>query len=174
MARAFAKLPLFVAYYRRAYPRYVKLKQDLAAGRLGTIQSVSYVFARRPAPPRAGDWRLDAERSGGGKFVDIGSHALDLIDFLLGPLERVRASATRARGAGRDQGRDALPRRKNRRHGDVEFRGVGVRGSARDHRGRGLRARAFRDEWPRTGVGGRRRDLRRARPGPAATRHKSG
>ena len=94
MAQAFAKLPLFVAYYRRAYPRFVKLKQDLAAGRLGTIQSVSYVFARRPAPPRAGDWRLDAERSGGGKFVDIGSHALDLIDFLLGPLERVRASAS--------------------------------------------------------------------------------
>ena len=93
MAQAFAKLPLFVAYYRRAYPRYVKLKQDLAAGRLGTIQSVSYVFARRPGPPRVGDWRLDAERSGGGKFVDIGSHALDLIDFLLGPLERVRASA---------------------------------------------------------------------------------
>ena len=94
MERAFSKLPLFVAYYRRAYPRYVKLKQDLAAGRLGTIQSVSYVFARRPAPPRAGDWRHDAERSGGGRFVDIGSHALDLIDFLLGPLERVRASAT--------------------------------------------------------------------------------
>ena len=94
MERAFSKLPLFVAYYRRAYPRFVKLKQDLAAGRLGTIQSVSYVFSRRPAPPRAGDWRLDAERSGGGKFVDIGSHALDLIDFLLGPLDRARASAT--------------------------------------------------------------------------------
>ena len=93
MERAFSKLPLFVAYYRRAYPRFVKLKQDLAAGRLGTIQSVSYVFARRPGPPRVCDWRLDAERSGGGKFVDIGSHALDLIDFLLGPLERVRASA---------------------------------------------------------------------------------
>ena len=44
--------------------------------------------------PRAGDWRLDAEKSGGGRFVDIGSHALDLIDFLLGPLDRVRASAT--------------------------------------------------------------------------------
>ena len=94
MELAFSKLQLFVAYYRRAYPRFVKLKQDLAAGRLGTIQSVSYVFARRPAPPRAGDWRLDAERSGGGKFVDIGSHALDLVDFLLGPLDRVRASAS--------------------------------------------------------------------------------
>ena len=94
MERAFSKLPLFVAYYRRAYPRYVALRDALRGGRLGTIQSVSYVFARRPAPPRAGDWRHDAERSGGGKFVDIGSHALDLIDFLLGSLERVRASAS--------------------------------------------------------------------------------
>ena len=93
MERAFSKLPLFVAYYRRAYPRYVALRDALRGGRLGTIQSVSYVFARRPAPPRAGDWRHDAERSGGGKFVDIGSHALDLIDFLLKPLDRVRASA---------------------------------------------------------------------------------
>ena len=86
---AFRKAAAIRSYYRRAYPRYVKLKQDLAAG-LGTIRA-SYVFARRPGPPCVGDWRLDAERSGGGKFVDIGSHALDLIDFLLGPLERVRA-----------------------------------------------------------------------------------
>ena len=27
-------------------------------------------------------------------FLDVGSHALDLIDFLLGPLDRVRASAS--------------------------------------------------------------------------------
>ena len=127
MAQAFAKLPLFVAYYRRAYPRYVKLKQDLAAGRLGTIQSVSYVFARRPGPPRVGDWRLDAERSGGGKFVDIGSHALDLIDFLLG-----RSSACARRRAGpRGRSRPVEMHFRvgnNRRHGDVGFRGVGGRG----------------------------------------------
>merc|ERR1712107_608196 len=34
--------------------------------------------------------------SGGGLFVDVGSHALDLLDFLLGPLRDVRGVASRA------------------------------------------------------------------------------
>ena len=32
-------------------------------------------------------WRFDVAAAGGGLFVDIGSHALDLLDFLFGPLE---------------------------------------------------------------------------------------
>src|SRR5690606_20582740 len=38
-------------------------------------------------------WRLDAANAGAGLFLDLGSHALDLLDHLLGPLDNVRGHA---------------------------------------------------------------------------------
>jgi 1,5-anhydro-D-fructose reductase (1,5-anhydro-D-mannitol-forming) len=98
MVEAFASrgLPLFVAYYRRALPRFVKIKEVLDAGRIGRIASVSYRSFR---PRHRGillPWRLVPEQSGGGLFVDLGSHTLDLLDHLLGPLSDVTGNALRA------------------------------------------------------------------------------
>jgi 1,5-anhydro-D-fructose reductase (1,5-anhydro-D-mannitol-forming) len=86
-------VPLFVAYYRRALPRFVRARELIAAGRLGRITSVDYVHATpRHRIEAAGElpWRLDAAQSGGGLFLDLGCHTLDVIDFLLGPLEAVQ------------------------------------------------------------------------------------
>src|SRR3954469_4538120 len=79
-----AKLPLFVAYYRRALPRFVKLKDLIDSGKIGHVTSCRYhrTTPDRPAPP--GFWRLDVAQSGGGLFLDVGSHVLDLLDYLLG------------------------------------------------------------------------------------------
>ena len=50
-----------------------------------------------------GAWRVDPEISGGGHFVDLGSHTLDLLDWLLGPVTmqpeslRTAADATQPR-----------------------------------------------------------------------------
>lgn len=103
MVRAFndKHLPLFVAYYRRALPRFLKVKELIAAGRLGTIESINYQYAsiadvrmtRNTLP-----WRLVASEAGGGLFLDLGSHALDLFDFLFGPLHFIKGGAAR-RGA---------------------------------------------------------------------------
>jgi len=88
--------PLFVAYYRRALPRFVKLKELLDAGSIGEVLSIKHSF-KKIAPPSGADlalpWRLDAAEGGGGLFLDLGSHALDLFDFLLGPIERVTGYA---------------------------------------------------------------------------------
>ena len=88
MAAAFAtrRLPLYIAYYRRAYPRYEFLRRCVAEGRLGSVTRVEYDFRKKgaPRPGEAEIWRLDAKTSGGGLFVDVGSHALDLIEFVLG------------------------------------------------------------------------------------------
>ena len=52
----------------------------------------------RPATT-SGGWRKEVPVSGGGLFVDVGSHALDLLDFLLGPL-RLRGLAGRSTASG--------------------------------------------------------------------------
>jgi predicted dehydrogenase len=89
---------LFVAYYRRALPRFLKVRELLTSGALGELQSVSYRMAQ-PLPanadPAQGAWRLDAANSGGGLLLDVGSHTLDLLDFFLGPLEDVVGRGSR-------------------------------------------------------------------------------
>jgi predicted dehydrogenase len=90
-----AKVPLFVAYYRRRLPRFVKAKQLIDEGRLGTITGVVYRHTRLFRPSQAGEWRLDPALSGGGLLLDLGSHAIDLFDFFLGPLSDVHGNATR-------------------------------------------------------------------------------
>ena len=94
-AFAAARLPLFVAYYRRALPRFLKTKALIDSGRLGTITEVGYRYAspsrRKPGEPLP--WRLIAEHAGAGLFLDLGSHTLDILDFLLGPLLDVGGSA---------------------------------------------------------------------------------
>jgi predicted dehydrogenase len=93
-----AQQPLFVAYYRRALPYFLEAKSLLESGVLGKVTGVNILFrssgclnvdaANLP-------WRLIARESGGGLFMDLACHTLDIIDFMLGPLEDVSGSATR-------------------------------------------------------------------------------
>lgn len=85
---------LYVAYYRRCLPRFVKVKELIGNGLIGSVTSVLYCYSRVHQPTRSSAWRLDAAESGGGLFLDIGSHLLDLLDFLFGPLLDVRGNAS--------------------------------------------------------------------------------
>jgi 1,5-anhydro-D-fructose reductase (1,5-anhydro-D-mannitol-forming) len=102
MVEAFAarELPLFVAYYRRALPRFVRARQIIEGGGLGRIQSASYTYSDQQMSRRIEPvpWRLSAEQSGGGLFLDLGSHALDLMDFFFGPLSNVAGNAKNVNG----------------------------------------------------------------------------
>ncbi len=91
-----ASLPLFVAYYRRALPRFLEVRRIVDAGLLGTITGVSCRFANgahRGIAPGPLPWRLQAEAAGGGLFLDLASHTLDLLVFLVGPLTAVDGDA---------------------------------------------------------------------------------
>src|SRR5688572_1340680 len=61
-----ARMPLFVAYYRRALPRFVKAKEVIESGRLGRVTGCRYFMNRPYRPNPAPAWRLEAEQSGGG------------------------------------------------------------------------------------------------------------
>jgi predicted dehydrogenase len=90
-----AGVPLFVAYYRRSMPRFTAVRDLLSDGAIGALRTVS-VRLQQPAErfeDGAVPWRVRPEVSGGGLFVDLGSHTLDLLDLLLGPVTGVSGFA---------------------------------------------------------------------------------
>ena len=99
-----ANVPLWVAYYRRALPRFLKVRDLVRDGAIGDVHMViTRHFQRIPTPeamrgPFWG-WRLDPARSGGGIFFEAVGHTLDILDFILGPIESVRAFADNQPGA---------------------------------------------------------------------------
>ena len=90
-------MPLFVAYYRRALPRFAKVRELLAADAIGRPRQVRVCLTRTPDPrladPAAPPWRVRPDIAGGGLFVDLGSHTLDLLDHLFGPMLGVSGEA---------------------------------------------------------------------------------
>jgi 1,5-anhydro-D-fructose reductase (1,5-anhydro-D-mannitol-forming) len=97
-----ARVPLFAAYYRRALPRFLKVKELLAAGAIGEPRLAS-VTVRMPADPAHHDrahlpWRVIPEIAGAGLFLDLASHTLDLLDFFLGPISEATGTAANQGG----------------------------------------------------------------------------
>ncbi len=91
-----ADVPLFVAYYRRALPRFLKVKALLDGGAIGEPRCVSLELRRQPPAdldPADLPWRFVPAIAGGGLLLDVGSHMLDLLDFLLGPITTTRGTA---------------------------------------------------------------------------------
>lgn len=90
-----AGVPLFVAYYRRGLPRFLRVKEWLRSGQIGDIRYVrTWHMSKPPADTGSQNWRIQPEISGGGLFLDLGSHTLDLLDDLLGPIRDVHGSAS--------------------------------------------------------------------------------
>lgn len=97
-----ADVPLFVAYYRRALPHFLRVKKLLDQGKLGLLKSVRINFNRSPRIDEIENpeniWRLQPKISGGGHFHDLASHQLDLMDFLFGPIMEAKGKAENKAG----------------------------------------------------------------------------
>ena len=87
-----AGVPLWVAYYRRALPRFLKIKALLESGAIGEVRAVSVTFLRSfdQNPDQQLPWRVQPEIAGGGFFMDTACHTLDILDFILGPIEKAK------------------------------------------------------------------------------------
>lgn len=83
------KVPLFVAYYRRALPNYLKIRELVHSNVIGDVLSV-HIQLNKPADSKTdtdpNNWRVQPETAGGGYFYDLASHQLDFLDFLFGPI----------------------------------------------------------------------------------------
>jgi len=93
---------LFVAFYRRAMPRFRQVRQWLDDGAIGAVRTVAVVQHQPPAAddlsPDTLPWRVRPEIAGGGKFLDMGVHTLDLLDFWFGPIAEVHGIASNQGG----------------------------------------------------------------------------
>lgn len=97
-----AGVPLYVAYYRRAQPRFLKIKELLENHAIGDIRFVSVTQYQKATDdvldPQHLPWRVQPELAGGGLFFDLASHTLDMLDFLLGPIKDVQGFASNQAG----------------------------------------------------------------------------
>jgi len=95
-----ADVPLWVAYYRRALPRFLTVRERLSAGAIGRVTSVHIQVTDRLATDAdAANWRFDPAQAGAGLFLDLASHCFDLIDFLAGPIADAAGFALNTGGA---------------------------------------------------------------------------
>lgn len=94
------------AYMKRFNPGFRMIRDKLAE--LGQIEFVDghiYVSAPDPESETASainSWHDDAIKSGGGFINHSGSHHFDLLQFLFGDIESVRAHVRNVPGTGRD------------------------------------------------------------------------
>jgi predicted dehydrogenase len=76
---------LGIAYYRRMYPKVDRARQLIEAGVIGRpvfAEATSHDWFNPLGTSRA--WLADPEQSGGGPLRDVGSHRIDLMNYLFG------------------------------------------------------------------------------------------
>lgn len=90
-------LPVYVAFYRRGMEKYLKIREIIQSGLLGEIRFVQLKQFMKPEPCDLDrnnlPWRLIPNISGGGKFVDMVPHVLDITEFLFGRIVDVHGMA---------------------------------------------------------------------------------
>jgi len=84
--------PAYGAYYRRAQERFIKVKELLNLGAVGEVRFVQMNLYRGVKEAEKNlCWRVIPEISGGGLFMDVGVHMVDIVIYLLGDVREVRA-----------------------------------------------------------------------------------
>jgi predicted dehydrogenase len=89
-------IKLFVAYYRRALPRFLKIKSLIDNGLIGDIRTINIRFFQKPTEQdfSSANWRINKEIAGCGYFCDLGSHMIDIIQFFVDEISSVNGLAS--------------------------------------------------------------------------------
>ena len=94
-----AGVELFVAYYRRFQPHVLRMRDLLAAGVIGRpahgCADIAVGQVARLISTGERGWRADPKIAGGGWFVDMASHRIDLLVWLLGGVADATGVAAR-------------------------------------------------------------------------------
>ena len=94
-------IPLFVAYYRRSLPRFLKIKAWLDNNEIGEIRHIS-AHLSKPANKldlsKNKNWRTEINIAEAGYFDDLASHGLDLFTYFLGDIEIAKGISLNQQG----------------------------------------------------------------------------
>src|SRR5262249_39604861 len=74
----------FVPYWTRYVPVFARARALVAAGLLGEVRAVVYRWHNPRPPDMPFTWRDDVTLSAGGSIADVGSHAYDMVRWILG------------------------------------------------------------------------------------------
>lgn len=94
-------IPLFVAYYRRSLPRFLKVKEWIDSGAIGAVRHIHWHLTKSPTPVDLSgeyNWRTDAAVATGGYFDDLASHGLDLFIYYFGDVTTVNGVSLNQQG----------------------------------------------------------------------------
>ena len=90
-------IPVYVAFYRRGLEKFISIKRMLDKRVIGDIRYITVTQTAPVAPEFLNEsslpWRVIPEISGGGLFLDIGSHVLDCLMMFFGELETMNGLA---------------------------------------------------------------------------------
>jgi len=88
---------LFIAFYRRALPYFIKVQEILNDKIIGEPLCVDVRYYSAPQStdyePSQHTWRINKRIAGGGYFFDLAPHTLDILDFLLGEIDTAKGYA---------------------------------------------------------------------------------
>jgi predicted dehydrogenase len=91
-----AAVVLAVGHNRRFAPAALAIRKMVAEGSLGQILHAEAQFSNPSALSYTPDrWRASRIESPGGGIAGMGVHMIDLLQWMLGPIERVRSIAKR-------------------------------------------------------------------------------
>lgn len=96
-----AQVPLFVAYYRRRLPSFLKVKELVDTGAIGEIRFVNINLYHPVQTNLEQDnlpWRVQPAIAGGGLFFDLAPHQLDILDYILGSIATVSGQTANQAG----------------------------------------------------------------------------
>ncbi len=91
LAKKHKKVAAYVAYCHRFAPAVNAMIAHTEQGKIGTLVRVENVFAC-DLPGHEGKWFSDPKKAGGGAYLDMGSHSLDLFRYIAGEARTLGAS----------------------------------------------------------------------------------
>lgn len=95
-------IKLCVAHYRRALPKFMRIKELLNQNYIGDIRTVSLSLLQPDQSSMIAhtetNWRVDPDMAGAGLFFDLAPHQLDILVYFFG--EAVHATGIAANQAG--------------------------------------------------------------------------